>query len=138
MKRVFISSNKESKLAELSTQKRKRTEKREKEKRESDNSYLAIKSMLTKALWPLKQEITGLREEIKELRNENNSIFLQNSRGNSFIFLQNSSQSEITTKELKIAFKAIQQTVQKTIKKTFIKIAKLNSLVLEQSIKLDN
>ena len=95
-----------------------------------------VQQIISEAIKPLILEIQALKSEILSLKNEKNTT---NTPKNSNI------QSEITEKlnsyqepkSTQIANKAIQKTAQNTAKKTFAEIAKLNSLVSEQSIKLD-
>ncbi len=99
-------------------------------------SLIDVQQSISEAIRPLILEIQSLKSEILSLKNERNPLeFSQNTSSQSESETAKLSSSE--SKSTQIAQKAIQKTAQQTAKKTFAEIAKLNSLVSEQSIKLD-
>lgn len=99
-------------------------------------SKIDIQQAISEAIQPLILEIQSLKSEIFTLKNEGNLLFSSQSSSSQFEKIRSSTPSQ-EQKSLKIAEKAIQKSTQKAAEKTFAEIAKLNSLVSEQSIKLD-
>ena len=107
------------------------------EKSEEKYSLNLIKTVLEESIRPLRMEILNQKEEIKSLK----ALIEKTSQtpemvSNPLPKIREKAPS-MQQIEPKKAVEKMQTTAQKTAKKTFAEIAKLNSLVTEQSIKLD-